>query len=128
MGGVLSSSIVEEEVNGNDLPNTPLEKQLLALTKKNKELQEKVASAEGQFEELLEKNDEMTKNNDEMTKKNLELQQKVASTEGQLEELFKKNREVTKTNQVSTFFYRLNYALQDITVLNLSHHIATRLK
>ena len=105
MGGVLSSSIVEEEVNGNDLPNTPLEEKLLVLTKKNKELQEKVASAEGQFEELLEKNDEMTKNNDEMTMKNLELQQKVASTEGQLEELFKKNREMTKTNQVSILFH-----------------------
>ena len=112
MGGVLNSSIVEEEVNGNDLPNTPLEEKLLALTKKNKELQEKVASAEGQFEEMLEKNDEMTM-------KNLELQQKVASTEGQLEELFKKNREATKTNQVSTFIYRLYYALQDITLLNL---------
>ena len=97
MGGVLSSSIVEEEVNGNDLPNTPLEEKLLALTKKNKELQQKVASAEGQFEELLEKNDEMTK-------KNLELLQKAAAAESQFEELFKKNREMTKTNHVSIFF------------------------
>ena len=63
MGSALSSSIVEEELNGNSVSNTPAEERLLVMTKKNKELEQKVAWAEEKFNEMVEKNEEICKVN-----------------------------------------------------------------
>ena len=80
MGSALSSSIVEEELNGNSVSNTPAEERLLVMTKKNKELEQKVAWAEVKFNEMVEKNEEICKVNQVRSNTSLEIFLKQVST------------------------------------------------
>ena len=63
MGSALSSSIVEEELNGNSVTNTPDDEKLLVVKKKNRELEQKASAAEEKFKEIEEKNEDIIKTN-----------------------------------------------------------------
>ena len=59
-------NIVEEELNGNSVTNTrtiPDEEELLAVKKKNRELEQKASAAEEKFKEIEEKNEDIIKTN-----------------------------------------------------------------
>ena len=82
MGSALSSSIVEDELNGNFVINTPTEEEILAVKKQNKVLASKFKEFEEKFLAV--------------TEKNRELEQKLALAKEKEE----KNEDILKANQV----------------------------
>ena len=89
----MSSSIVEDELNGNFVINTPAEEEILALKKQNKELTSKFKEFEEKFLAV--------------TEKNRELEQKLALAKEKEE----KNEDILKANQVQCTYTLIENSL-----------------